>query len=97
MLMVFQMFPAYRDVGDKVKTFVYEQLHLTSIEYPVYEEEGAVDAEETESTEVVEGEEEEKSTITIAAKLDELTEGYISKLNRGAITFVSALLLSGRR
>ena len=40
MLMAFQMVPAYRDVGNQVKGFVYEQLHLTSIEFPVSEEEG---------------------------------------------------------
>jgi membrane protein len=34
MLLIFQSFPAYSDVGDKVKTLVYEQLHLTTIEYP---------------------------------------------------------------
>jgi uncharacterized BrkB/YihY/UPF0761 family membrane protein len=34
MLMVFQMFPAYRDLGDKVRIFAYEQLNLSAIEYP---------------------------------------------------------------
>ncbi|UCE99706.1 MAG: YihY family inner membrane protein [Planctomycetota bacterium] len=34
MLLVFQTFPAYQDVGDKVKGLVYEQLHLSTIEYP---------------------------------------------------------------
>jgi len=33
-LLIFQSFPAYRGVGDKVKGLVYEQLHLTTIEYP---------------------------------------------------------------
>lgn len=34
MLMVFQAFPAYRDVGDRVKSFAYEQVHLSTLEYP---------------------------------------------------------------
>lgn len=34
MLMVFQMFPAYKDMGDKVKKMVYEQMNLTTITYP---------------------------------------------------------------
>jgi len=33
-LLIFQSFPAYRGVGDKVKGLVYEQLHLSTIEYP---------------------------------------------------------------
>jgi len=31
--MIFQLFPAYRDVGDNVKQFFYEQAHLTNIKY----------------------------------------------------------------
>jgi len=34
MLMVFQMFPAYKTMGDKVKHLVYEQMNLTQITYP---------------------------------------------------------------
>jgi membrane protein len=34
MLMVFQFFPAYQDAGQKIKNYVYSQLHLATIEYP---------------------------------------------------------------
>ena len=34
MLLIFNSFPAYSDVGDKVKGLVYEQMHLSTIEYP---------------------------------------------------------------
>jgi membrane protein len=76
-VMVFQIFPAYRDVGDRVKNFAYEQLNLNEIKYPAAESD----------TEV------EKKSITIAEKLDELTDTYISKLNRGAIRFISAIIV----
>jgi len=33
-LLIFQSFPAYKGVGDKVKGLVYEQLHLSTIDYP---------------------------------------------------------------
>lgn len=33
-LMIFQSFPAYTDVGDKVTSFIYDQMNLTKIEYP---------------------------------------------------------------
>jgi membrane protein len=32
-LLVFQLFPTYRDIGEKLRDFTYEQLHLTRIEY----------------------------------------------------------------
>ncbi|MFA5239239.1 MAG: YhjD/YihY/BrkB family envelope integrity protein, partial [Phycisphaerae bacterium] len=32
-LLIFQMIPAYSGVGDKVKGLIYEQLHLSTIEY----------------------------------------------------------------
>jgi membrane protein len=34
MLLIFQWFPAYSGVGDKVRAIVYEQLELSTIEYP---------------------------------------------------------------
>ena len=33
-LLMFQTFPAYKGVGDRVKGLVYKQLHLSTIEYP---------------------------------------------------------------
>jgi len=33
-LLIFQSFPAYKGVGDRVKELVYGQLHLSTIEYP---------------------------------------------------------------
>ena len=33
MLLIFRSFPAYSDIGEKVKNVVYEQLHLSTIEY----------------------------------------------------------------
>jgi YihY family inner membrane protein len=32
-LLVFQSFPGYRDLGERLKHFAYDQLHLTQIEY----------------------------------------------------------------
>jgi membrane protein len=33
-LLIFQLFPTYQQLGERVKTLVYEQLHLSKIEYP---------------------------------------------------------------
>jgi len=34
MLLIFQSFTAYKNIGEEVKSLVYEQLHLTNIQYP---------------------------------------------------------------
>jgi membrane protein len=36
-LMIFQLFPAYNEVGDKVRKIVYDQAHLSTIEYKTAE------------------------------------------------------------
>lgn len=84
-LMVFQMFPAYRDMGDKIKTFIYRQMNLSSIEYPVQRQ-----ADE----DLAAGEDDVKQkTISVAAKLDELVQTYISKTHTGAVTAVGMALI----
>lgn len=32
-LLIFQLFPAYSEIGDKVKDFVYQEIHLSNIKY----------------------------------------------------------------
>jgi len=38
MLLVFRLFPAYSDIGQKMKELVYEELHLSTIEYSTDEQ-----------------------------------------------------------
>jgi membrane protein len=38
MLLLFRLFPAYSNVGQKLKNLIYEELHLLTIEYSVNEE-----------------------------------------------------------
>jgi membrane protein len=44
MLMIFQSFPAYSDIGDKIKNFIYEQANFTAFKSPTADD---VDSEET--------------------------------------------------
>ncbi|MEJ5260213.1 MAG: YhjD/YihY/BrkB family envelope integrity protein [Anaerohalosphaeraceae bacterium] len=81
MLMIFQMFPAYRDVGAKVRAFVYEQMNLTRLEYP---------------TDRVVGPRPDGQVppkISVAEKLDELTDHYLGRLNAGAVGLVNGLVV----
>jgi membrane protein len=71
--MVFQAMPAYRDVGEKVRLFLYEQLNLDRIVYPSEEQPG--------------------QEVKLTDKIDEITDQYISKLNTGAITLFSCVIV----
>jgi membrane protein len=71
-LMVFQLFPAYRDTGENVKVFLYEQMHLSNIEYPIDDAGGS---------------------IKLTDKIDEITETFIERLDKGSITFFSGLIV----
>lgn len=77
MLMVFQMFPAYRGLGDQMRHFAYEHLNLSAIEYPI----GEVDDSG------------EPQTIIITDKIDEVVEDYLSRVSTGAITIVGVALV----
>jgi YihY family inner membrane protein len=73
MLMTFQIFPAYREVGDKVKDFLFRQVHLDNIEYS--------------------GPEDETESIKITDKIDEITGGFIARLDKGSITLFSGAIV----
>ena len=44
MLLIFQSFPAYSDIGEKIKNFIYEQANFTAFKSPTPDD---VDSEET--------------------------------------------------
>lgn len=83
MLMVFQMFPAYRDLGDQIRHFAYEQLNLSAIEYPV-------DVQPLPDGSLPDT---EPDKIVISEKIDEVVEGYLSRVSTGAITIVGVVLV----
>lgn len=89
-LMVFQMFPASRELGDKLRNYVYEQLNLT-MSYP------ASPAEEQEpagAASSARSEEQQEAALTAASKVEEITQRYISNVSTGAITVIGVLLVS---
>jgi len=103
MLMIFQMIPAYRDMGQKVRNFAYDQMNLDEIVYPSESPSSdteiprqANDQSPGGSAEIMspgaEEQEVDPNEISIAVKIDEITNQYMNKLNAGAIGFVGALL-----
>jgi membrane protein len=91
MLMIFQMFPAYRDMGKKVQAFAYEQLNLNKVEYSPQSAEPDAQTDQEQADDALPTGEPNK--VSIADKIDEISDGYMEKLNAGAIGVVSGLLL----
>lgn len=77
-LMVFQMFPANRDMSDKARDLIYSHMNLEGIKYPV-----------TSNTD----QDEQVQYISVADKLDEMSEKFISSAHTGAITVVGIVLV----
>ena len=67
-LMVFQMFPASKDMGDKVRQMVYEQLNLNKIAYTIEKEK-----EKPESPKAGGELKEDPNQIIITTKIEEIT------------------------
>ena len=92
-LMIFQMFPANRQAGEKVKQFLYDSLNLTQM-YPAEESDGVSPVKEPPAIGTVpQIPSQDSEKISVATKLDELIDRYISKLNAGAITGVGLVLV----
>ena len=94
-LMIFQMFPANRQAGDKVKQFLYDSLNLTQM-YPAEEPDGVSSEKEPPAiTATPPTISLDAKKISVAEKLDELIKRYFSKLNAGAgaITGVGLVLV----
>jgi membrane protein len=94
-LMIFQLFPANKDMADKVKNVIYDQMNLTHIQYPAEEDKALVESANKPDTptEVSPTDSEDIKEISVADKLDELISRYLSKLHTGAITVVGAVLV----
>ena len=91
MLMIFQMFPTYQDMGQQVQAFAYEQLNLNKVEYSpeTPEPDDPVTQQQADGRAALG----EPNKVSIADKIDEISDGYMEKLNAGAIGLVSGLLL----
>ena len=91
MLMIFQMFPTYKDMGQQVQAFAYEQLNLNKVEYSpeTPEPDDPVTQQQADGSAAAG----EPNKVSIADKIDEISDGYMEKLNAGAIGIVSGLLL----
>ncbi len=79
MLFVFQLFPAFQDVGERLKTLVYKNLHLTTITYSFR----SIPNE-------VEGTEEK---VMLTDHLDRIVKDFFAGIDKGSITLVSIVFV----
>ncbi len=77
MLMVFQMFQSQEQTASKVREFLYKELQLSSI---------TMSEESTDSSGAA-------KSISLTEKIDELSNKYIGRISKGAISIVGGLLV----
>lgn len=77
-LLIFQLFPTYSSVGEKVRGLIYEQLHLSTIEITPDESRNNLGTEK-------------KAKLT--EYLDELVGKFFTGVNKGSITLLSIAIV----
>ena len=88
MLLIFQSFPAYSDIGEKIKNFVYDQANFTAFKSPTPDEQNA---EETISP--TPDEENSEETIALTDHLDKLIADFFTDTNEGQIGLFSVVIV----
>jgi len=84
MLLIFQSFPAYSDIGEKIKNFVYNQANFTAFKSPTSDEE---DSEETIALT-------EHLDALIARFFDETNRGQIGLFSVVIVVWAALALLA---
>jgi len=77
MLLVFQSFPDYSKIGEKVKGFLYDQAHLSNIQYS----DPQPDPENPDKT------------IRLTEHLDRLVENFFAEVDKGTVTLISVIIV----
>lgn len=90
-LMVFQMFPVSRELGNRLRNYAYDQLNLT-ITYPETKNKPA-DPQQAAAP-APDEKAQRQAALSAASKLEEITTGFIEKTSAGAITIVGVLLVA---
>jgi membrane protein len=82
MLLIFRLFPAYSDIGSRVKNLIYDELQLSTIEY-------TVDANSVENN----GQTQPGKTFLLTDYLDRTVAGFLANVHSGEVTLVSLLIV----
>jgi membrane protein len=77
MLLIFQSFPTYSVVGEKMKGFLYDQAHLSNIQY----------------SDPQPGPENPDKTIRLTEHLDRLVANFFAEVDKGTVTLISVVIV----
>jgi membrane protein len=105
MLLIFRLFPAYSDIGQRLKGLVYDELQLSNIKYSIGSDNDAnvaiSDANDTilltrplgDVNDVKASESGDDNTILLTEYLDEIVSDFFSGVHSGSVTLVSLLIV----
>ncbi len=80
MLLIFQMFPAYSEYGDKIKGFIYDQANLTSFSTSVKDPNDPNYEQNAED-------------VSLTQHIDQITGKFLTGTNKGSVGLFSVLLV----
>jgi membrane protein len=83
MLLIFRLFPAYTDIGMKVKDLIYNELQLSNIKYQINDADTDINAATTDP----------KDTISLTKSLDDIVAKFFVGVHSNSVTLVSFLIV----
>ncbi len=82
MLLIFRLFPAYSDIGTRMKHLIYNELQLSTIQY-------TVDANNAQT----DGQAKQGKSVLLTEYLDKTVAGFFANVHSGEVTLVSLLIV----
>ena len=83
MLLVFRLFPAYSDIGMKVKDLIYNELQLSNIKYQINDADTDINTTVTDPND----------TISLTKSLDDIVAKFFVGVHSSSVTLVSFLIV----
>ncbi len=83
MLLIFRLFPAYTDIGMKVKDLIYDELQLSNIKYQINDTDTDINAAATDPND----------TISLTKSLDDIVAKFFVGVHSSSVTLVSFLIV----
>ena len=83
MLLIFRLFPAYTDIGMKVKDLIYDELQLSNIKYQINDTDTDINAATNDPND----------TISLTKSLDDIVAKFFVGVHSSSVTLVSFLIV----
>ena len=87
-LLIFQSFPAYKEIGDKIKYAAYDYLQLSNIEYE--SQNPNIESESDSNSETIDA---SLQKIAVTQHLDELLDSFFTRSSKGTASIISIVFV----